>query len=207
VISVDFGPEPSVVTICEFAFVGLSLKSLRIRATVREIHGTAFRDVLVEAVCIEVGSPYSVIEGDFLIEVGTNKLVQCFSNRPTVLVPSRIETLGKGAFEGGLVSNLAIRFAENSRLLRIEKHTFGRSAVLSLTLPANLEFIDGRAFEDSHIQKIQIAPGNRHFSMCGGFLVGIAEQRLIHYFGTDDDMSFRRKLRSSVGAVSRNVRI
>jgi hypothetical protein len=187
-ISVDFAPESSVVKICQFGFLGLSLRSLRIPASVERIHGTALRGILGEAISIEATNPYLAVQGDFIIELSTNKLVVCLSVSPTVVIPSTVEIVGKGAFEGRSVSNIRISFAANSGLLGIEKNVFGRSSVVSLTIPAKVAFLDGRTFEDSHIQQVEIARENQHFEMRGDFLVEIAGQRLIHYFGADSDI-------------------
>jgi hypothetical protein len=73
-------------------------------------------------------------------------------------------------------------------LSRIEKKAFFWSTLASLTLPRNVEFVDGRAFDECHLQSLKIAERNRHFEMRGGFLIGIPDQRLVRYFGPDNDI-------------------
>jgi hypothetical protein len=62
-----------------------------------------------------------------------------------------------------------------SQLVRIEKLVFVWSNIIWLTVPAGVEFLDGKAFEDCHIQKLGIETGHRYFEMQGDFLVGVVD--------------------------------
>jgi hypothetical protein len=87
-----------------------------------------------------------------------------------------------------------IDFPQNSRLTAIKKFAFAASGIVRLTLPAGLESLDGSAFEDSDIHMVNIAPGNPHFEMRGEFLVGVRDQRLVRYFGTDSEVIVPREI-------------
>jgi hypothetical protein len=190
IVSIAFAAPSSVHTIRRLAFGNMSLKSLQIPASVRKIYGSAFRDVLAAAFSIDDENPYFYVEGDYLIERSTNRLVHFFSNQPKCPVPSTVHIIGTAAFERNSLgfSVFRIEFPDSSRLMRLEKRAFSWSKLVSLTLPENLEFIDGRAFHECNLQSLKIAAGNRHFEMRADFLVGIPDQRLICYFGPDHDL-------------------
>jgi hypothetical protein len=190
IISIDFALPSSVVAIRGLAFTGRSLKSIRIPSSVRRIDGSAFRDVMAEAFSIDEANPYFRRDQNCLIERSRNTLVHCFSNQPKCVVPSTVEIIGVSVFGRNPVgfSLCQIEFADTSRLMRVEKRAFVRAKLMSLTLPQNVEFVDGRAFNECRLQSLKIAEGNRHFEMRGCFLVGVPDQRLIRYFGLDADI-------------------
>jgi hypothetical protein len=188
--SIDFAAPSSVTAIHRYAFADLSIASLRVPPSVRHIHRSAIRGVMAEAIAIDEANPYFYLEGECVIERGTHRLVQCLSRRPQFVVPSTIQIIGAGAFaQSGIgLSITAIHFQENSQLRRIEKCAFQWSGLVSLTLPSDLEFLNGRTFSECDLHSLTIASGNRHFEMRGGFLVKVPQQRLIRYFGRDHDI-------------------
>jgi hypothetical protein len=189
VISIDFCDESSVVTIAKAACIGLrSLKFIRIPATVRKIHPSALLNLPLAAFDIDKADPCFSLHEDCLIERATNRLIHSFSGQPKLLVPSAIQIIGKYSLWYSDLPLYTLDFPEDSQLLKIEKMAFASSALVSLTLPAGVEFIDGSAFEGTSIINLEIAPGNRHFVMQDRFLVGVPEQRLIRYFGVEEDV-------------------
>jgi hypothetical protein len=195
-ISIDC--PSSVVKLRDFVFEGHSLRtslnSIHLPASVRKIDGRSFYRAMLETISLDPANPYFALRDDCIIELSTDKLVHCFCQRPSFSIPGRVAILGKGALAGSPIVEVTIDLRENSRLVRIEKFAFYQADVISLTLPAGVEFIDGQAFEGSHIQEVRIGEGNRHFEMKGGFLVRIGDQRLVRYFGPDCDVAVPREI-------------
>jgi hypothetical protein len=180
--------DPSVTKLRSFAFRLSSLKSFLLPATVRKIAGTAFYDVPLRAFSIDDANPYFCMQGDCLIDRSTDKLICVFCPGPRLTVPSRVKIIGDGALRRSDLPIFTVECPDDSQLLRIEKWAFTAAGVVFLTLPQSIEFICGSAFTECRILKITIAPGNPHFDMRGDFLIQIPEQRLIRYFGAEEDV-------------------
>jgi hypothetical protein len=100
----------------------------------------------------------------------------------TVIVPSSLETIGDRCFEE--CSQLTeITFRKSSKLKRIGERAFAKSRITSITIPASTEEIDGSAFVGCYLQRITIAPGNRHFRMEGFTLVTAEGVQIVRFFG------------------------
>jgi hypothetical protein len=70
----------------------------------------------------------------------------------------------------------------------IESYTFSGSAIKSIAIPRDVDFIDGSAF--SHIRNISnisilIQAGHSHFILDSSFIVDSSRSKLIGFFGCD----------------------
>jgi hypothetical protein len=64
----------------------------------------------------------------------------------------------------------------------------------ALLIPSVVESIDGSAFANSDISKIAIAADNRHFRVCGDFLLNFEGTTLIRYFGRDSFVQVAKEI-------------
>jgi hypothetical protein len=85
-----------------------------------------------------------------------------------------------------LPSIRTLAFERDSDLRRIDSRAFSQCSDLrAICIPRSVEAIDRSAFADSGICEVTIAEGNRHFRVCGGFLVNSEGTTSIRYFGGD----------------------
>jgi hypothetical protein len=68
------------------------------------------------------------------------------------------------------------------------------SSLKSICLPASLAIIDGSNFYDSVISHIAVEDGNRHFRVCGDFLIDFEGITVIRYFGSDSHVRLPRNI-------------
>jgi hypothetical protein len=102
-------------------------------------------------------------------------------------VPSSVETLGRCCFAE--CSRLtAVTFEANSRLKTIGKLAFSKSVLISITIPAATEAIEGSAFANSPIIEILVSPGNRNFKVNGKMLLSFNGNEIVRYFGTEGEV-------------------
>jgi hypothetical protein len=194
VISVEFADPRSVHAIERASSAAASLKSFRLPVGVRRVHGLAFYDVRLEAFSVNADHPHFRFDGGLLIERGTDRAVCCSSRRPVRSVPSSVRILGKWPFGFCTASRSAVTFSRDSRLASIERFVFASAGVVWLTLPRELESVDGSAFEDSQLHTVAVGAGNAHFEMRDGFLVGVRDRRLVRYFGRESDVVVPREI-------------
>jgi hypothetical protein len=65
----------------------------------------------------------------------------------------------------------------------------------SFLIPADVDTLDGSAFADPPISEIRVAIGNRHFQVCGDFVVSLDGSSLIVHFGGDEHVIVMKEIR------------
>lgn len=86
-----------------------------------------------------------------------NKFTNNFNNRfiEYAIIPSRIRTIGESAFMDSLKLK-KIKFEKNSKLEKIDKCAFFKSAIKRIEIPSELKYIGVSAFAESSIERIKI---------------------------------------------------
>jgi hypothetical protein len=106
--------------------------------------------------------------GTRLREIG----YEAFAYSPSVqafTVPSSVETIGDRCFE--YCSRMTkIAFAKVSGLKRIGERAFAFSGLISITIPASVEEIDGSAFVSHRLLEVRVARKSRNFVVQGSLL-------------------------------------
>jgi hypothetical protein len=100
----------------------------------------------------------------------------------TFHVPSSVETLGPCCF-AQCVRLTTMTFEDHSKLKRIGERAFSDSELISITIPAGTEEIDGSAFANCPIIDIRVAAGNRSFRTEGKLLLTFGGTEIVRYFG------------------------
>jgi hypothetical protein len=105
-----------------------------------------------------------------------------------------VEIIGSYCFYG--CDNFAsLSFESGSNLKRIGRHAFSQCGLLrSIIIPASITTIRGGAFAQSGIRQISIEDGNKHFCVCGQFLLNIARTSLIAVFGIAVTVTISREI-------------
>jgi hypothetical protein len=148
-----------------------------------------------------------VFESDTrLREIGEAGFAECRSLK-AFRVPSSVETIGDRAFHScsGLT---ALTFTKSSKLKRIGKGAFSKSQLISITIPASTQEIDGSAFTGCPILKIQVAEGSRKFIVEGNLLLSSHGTKIVRYFGRERKVVLPRKvelLKKSCFAASTQI--
>jgi predicted nucleotidyltransferase len=96
---------------------------------------------------------------------------RCFGRDPSGEIPGEVQVICEAAFlrRRDLRS---VGFGRDSDLRRIDMFAFSGCSVRSFSIPASVETIDGRAFNDSEIDEIVVTERNRHLRVSGRFLLG-----------------------------------
>jgi hypothetical protein len=137
---------------------------------------------------------FSVVfeSGSRLREIGSKAFFSC-SRLMAFTVPESVEIIGDHCFEGCLDME-TIEFEGLSRLKMIGERAFSGCKLHSITIPALTEEIDGSAFVNCPLSKIQVAPGNANFTIEGSQLVTSDGTELVRYFGVDREILVGKKI-------------
>jgi hypothetical protein len=130
--------------------------------------------------------------GTRLKEIGENAFAGCNSLK-AFHVPSSVETIGDRSFEN-CINMTVITFKESSSLKRIGERAFSGSPLRSITIPALTEEIDGSAFVGCPTLTIQLAPGNRNFTIEGNLLVTSDGTEIVKYIGRELEVQVPAKV-------------
>jgi hypothetical protein len=123
------------------------------------------------------------ISDDCLLSLDRRFLIRYFGEASVLDIPREVEVICKAAFAGN-VGFVSPRFADDSRLRRIEARAFQSCWLLSsISIPSRVDRIDGIAFWGCSIDEIKIIKGNRHFAFADDFLLSSDSRSLIHYCG------------------------
>ena len=170
--SVTFYPNDNkpVLEIGRYAFRNcVSLKSITIPASVREISNTVFEGCTsLESIVVEEGnSTYDSRDNcNAVIETATNTLKIGLSSTK---IPNTVTTIGGGAFKGTTLKSIVI--PEGVTLIEDEAFD-GCKSLETVSLPNSLERICYDAFRYSNISSISIPAGVKYiydyaFHGCG----------------------------------------
>jgi hypothetical protein len=199
VSKLEFGNDSQLRRINHKAFSRCrSVHSITIPLLVDWIAGTAFLDCGIEEIRIAEGNLHFEVSGEFLLTTEGRSLIRYFGRSREVKILREIESLSSSSFS---VSDIrVVTFEKDSQLRRIESRVFdGCLSVHSICIPPNVDWIDGSAFTDCGIVKIEIAEGNRWFRVFGDFLMNFEGTALIRYFG----LHYSVRIRSEVEMVCR----
>jgi hypothetical protein len=118
-----------------------------------------------------------------LREIGEDAFSRCYSVTE-VTIPSSVEILGDRCFKG-CYKMATISFVENSKLKKIGERAFAGCGMISITIPASTEEIDGSAFVGCPLEAIEVAPGSRNFMIEGNLLLTSNGTQIVRYFGRE----------------------
>jgi hypothetical protein len=184
VSQIEFPNESKLRRVESFAFTTcISLHALCIPTGVDAIDGTAFFNCGIRTIRIADGNLHFGVSGDFLLSADGSSLIRYFGGAPEVTLKREVQVLCSGSCAGSRLRTL--RIETSSQLRQIDSRAFHGSFVRSIFLPSLVESIDGFAFVHSDICEIRVAAGNRHFRVCGDFLLNYQGTILIRYFGRD----------------------
>jgi hypothetical protein len=111
-----------------------------------------------------------------------------------VYVPASVEVIGEKCFDD-CKSLFSLIFESDSKLTIIEAGALsGCSSLKSLCLPASLQEINSSALADTNISKLSVSEGNSHFRVCDDFLLDFAGVSILHYFGSDSNVTVNRTI-------------
>jgi hypothetical protein len=118
-----------------------------------------------------------------LSSINNNAFYFC-SSLSAIWIPSSVEMLGEQCFYG-CESLSTITFESDFKLSSIGQYAFAEcSSLSSICIPPGLEEISGLAFFLVNLRDLSVADGNRHFKVCGDFLLDFDCLVLKVYFGT-----------------------
>jgi hypothetical protein len=112
-----------------------------------------------------------------------------FPSLKSITVPASVTVIHAQCFHCGDpgVSQLAtVLFEPGSKLRTIGAMAFENCFLLkSICLPVSVEFLDGGAFMECGLSRIDFEPGNAVFHSVGDFVMDLQNIKIIRYFGTD----------------------
>jgi hypothetical protein len=73
--------------------------------------------------------------------------------------------------------------------MRIESYVFTGSGLKSITIPRDVDFIDGTAFLDLSQISLSIEAGNSRFIVDSSFILDSSRSKLIQCFGCGHDIA------------------
>jgi hypothetical protein len=129
----------------ESAFSYSGLRCIVIPSSTAIIDGSAFSNVRLDWVRIEVGSSQFRIRDWCLEDFSGHSLVRYFGNCKKVVVPCSIKSLCKSCFQS-CTSVESILFENESKLIRIEQFAFYRSGLKSIVIPSSVEVFSKLCF-------------------------------------------------------------
>jgi hypothetical protein len=153
-------------------FLGSSLKSIKVPASVKNIEELSF------ALCENIEA--FVFQGESELQlIGAASFLYC--SLKSVVIPRSVEILGKFCFcRSGLRT---IAFEAASALRRIGEFCFYESSLTKLSIPRNVDFIGNCAVVNRDIESIEACDGNSGFAICEFILVDFRDGTAIRYFG------------------------
>jgi hypothetical protein len=160
---------------------------LSIESTIKAIGANAFERRTVSTVRFESGTR--------LREIGSMAFASC-NELGAFTVPESVEILGKRCFAN--CSNLdAIEFEESSKLKRIGEWAFLGCNLLSITIPALTEEMDGSSFVNCPLISIKVARGSLNFTVDGNMLITADGREIVRYiyFGLDPEIVIAKTVR------------
>jgi hypothetical protein len=139
--------EPAMLKrIGEYAFRCCGLRSITIPASTEEIDGSAFVECALSEIVIAPENRKFAVEGNFLITSDGTEIVRYFGLGRDVIVPLKVEVLGKSCFEScRTVENVTF---ENGSQLRIigPSALSGCKSLTIIAIPASVVKIEDEAF-------------------------------------------------------------
>jgi hypothetical protein len=142
-----FEDSSKLKRIGERAFAKAQLTSITIPASTEEIDGSAFVDCPLREIRVAAGCHIFMIEGNMLLTSFATEIVRYFGEELEIIVPSKVEILGKSCFEACNEFE-QILFANDSKLRRIGRSALANCESLkSISIPAGVEIIEESAFK------------------------------------------------------------
>jgi hypothetical protein len=158
------------------------LQSICIPSHVDTIEGSAFLRSVIREMRLSEGNEHFRVCGYFLLTTNESSLVWYFGWSSNVTVVGEIRSLSAESFP----SIETLTFEGDSQLCRIDSRAFSNcDSLRAICIPSSVERIAGSAFGKSGICDIRVAESNKHFVVCGAFLVSSEGRSLIRYFGRD----------------------
>jgi hypothetical protein len=147
--TITFDDASKLKRMGERAFAKSGLSSITIPASVEEIAGSAFVGCPLAEILVAAGSRNFVTEGNLLLTSNGTEIVRYFGRDFEVIVPAKIQTLGKSCFQA--CSHLGrVRFETGSKLRSIGRSALSHCYTLrSILIPASVEIIGEGAFRRS----------------------------------------------------------
>jgi hypothetical protein len=125
----------------------------------------------------------------------------------SLCIPASVESIGERCFSDDLPEGSAsgletLTFEPGSNLIRIQAAAFDSCRGLrSICLPRSVSEIDGATFRRSCFSRIEIEPGNTHFSVRADFLLDFGGVCIVFYFGSDEEVQIPDEI-EKIGADS-----
>jgi hypothetical protein len=146
--TVTFAPGSKLTKLEHWAFSGCTaLKSIRLPASLQQLHARAFEKSAVTHIEIESGNEFYSARGDFVIGIKPPLSLACYVGRlATVAIDDDIETIASCVFVPSPFVE-RVTFGAASRLRTIEKTVFkGCKNLESIAIPSTVTSIARNAF-------------------------------------------------------------
>jgi hypothetical protein len=115
-----------------------------------------------------------------------------FSSLKSIIIPASVEVIDFIVPWGrpGIPSLENVVFESGSKLREIKGSAFcGCNSLTSITLPASVQLIDGRSFQECAFSRIDFDPGNRFFHRVHAFVMDLLNTTIVRYFGSATEVS------------------
>jgi hypothetical protein len=170
-----------------------SLQSILIPSRVRTIRSPVFFLSGIREIRIAEGNRHFRVLGDQLLSFDGRFLFEYFGPGPLVQIDCEVEIIGKNAFRARSEVT-QIEFENESKLRRFKPLAFADSTIRSICIPSTVEAIAGSSFANCDISEIRIAEDNRHFRICGHFLLSFDGKSLVLCFGRESAVRVDRAI-------------
>jgi hypothetical protein len=151
---------------------------------VRAIRSPLFFSSGIREILIAEGNRHFRASNDQLMSFDGAFLFEYFGGGPVAQIDGDIEIIGTCAFQARSKVT-GIEFENASKLRRFESLAFTESAIRSIYIPSTVDAIAGSSLANCGLSEIRIAEDNRHFRICGHFLLSFDGKSLILCFGRE----------------------
>jgi hypothetical protein len=126
------------------------LRSLFIPASVRQLTGVTFVSSWIRSIDVDEANSVFEIDGDFVVNLEENSIVWYFGTENEIVIESGFSGIAAGGFHGPRPIS-TIQFEMGSRVAFFGAAAFGScTALQSFSIPATVEAIPDRCFENCH---------------------------------------------------------
>jgi hypothetical protein len=168
------------------------VESLCIPSFVETLYESTFANADIGDLRVAEGNRHFRVSDGLLLTLDGRFLIHSFNKDEVLTISREVAVVCREAFQGSW--NSAIAFESESKLRRIEAGAFLGSCIRSLFIPSWVDTIDRPARHHCDIEEIRIADENRHFRVCGGFLLSFDGRHLIWGFRREKTVRIGRDI-------------
>jgi hypothetical protein len=140
---IEFDGISRLTLLGDQAFSNTSVCEFELPITLVDVSGLSLEGI--NMISLADGHPLS-FDGELLCNETDTMIIRAFSPSQDLIIPEKIETIGKFAFSR-IGSLGGVYFERESQLKRIEEGAFSGSSVTEIALPPSIRFVHETAFE------------------------------------------------------------